>query len=99
MTDTATQDRRAGQLLIASAVVAMLLANSPAAHAFHAFVHTSIGPAVARVGQFSVHGAVADGAMALFFLLVGLEVKREWLEGRLAAPNPAACRSLPPPPG
>jgi NhaA family Na+:H+ antiporter len=85
MTDTATQDRRAGQLLIASAVVAMLLANSPAAHAFHAFVHTSIGPAVARVGQFSVHGAVADGAMALFFLLVGLEVKREWLEGRLAS--------------
>ena len=92
MTDTAAQDRRAGQLLIASAVVAMILANSPLAGAFHDFVHMRVGPEMPRVGHFSVHGAVADGAMALFFLLVGLEVKREWLEGRLAKPE---ARRLP----
>ena len=92
MADPKIEDRRAAQLLIASAVVAMLLANSPANHAFHDFVHLRIGPHFPRIGQFSVHSAVADGAMALFFLLVGLEVKREWLEGRLAT---AEARRLP----
>ena len=92
MADSSTQDRRAGQLLIASAALAMLLANSPLAHAFHDLVHLRLGPVFPRVGQFSLHGAIADGAMALFFLLVGLEVKREWLEGRLAKPE---ARRLP----
>lgn len=92
MPDSATQDRRAGQVLIGSAAVALLLANSPVAHAFHDLVHFRFGPVFPRVGQFSLHGAIADGAMALFFLLVGLEVKREWLEGRLAKPE---ARRLP----
>ena len=92
MADSSTQDRRAGQLLIASAAIALLLANSPLAHAFHDLVHLRLGPVFPRVGQFSLHGAIADGAMALFFLLVGLEVKREWLEGRLAKPE---ARRLP----
>jgi NhaA family Na+:H+ antiporter len=45
-----------------------------------------------RVGQLTPHLFVADGLMAIFFLLVGLEVKREWYEGRLATP---AERRLP----
>jgi len=92
MADTASHDRRAGQLLIASAVVAMLLANSPWGAGWAALTHAHVGPALPRVGQVSIHFAVADGAMALFFLLVGLEVKREWLEGRLAKPD---ARRLP----
>jgi NhaA family Na+:H+ antiporter len=92
MADSSTQDRRAGQLLIASAAIALLLANSPLAQAFHDLFHLRLGPVFPRVGQFSLHGAIADGAMALFFLLVGLEVKREWLEGRLAKPE---ARRLP----
>jgi NhaA family Na+:H+ antiporter len=44
------------------------------------------------VGRFDVHHWVADGLMAIFFLLVGLEIKREWFEGRLSTP---AERRLP----
>ncbi|WP_309603158.1 Na+/H+ antiporter NhaA [Sphingomonas sp.] len=84
MADGATQDRRAGQLLIASAMIALVLANSPLAHGWHELTHARVGPMFVGFGQASVHGAIADGAMALFFLLVGLEVKREWIEGRLA---------------
>ena len=92
MTDMSIRDRRAGQLLIASAGLALLIANSPWAGGWDALLHAHVGPVVPRLGQLSLHGAVADGAMALFFLLVGLEVKREWLEGRLATP---AARRLP----
>lgn len=45
-----------------------------------------------RLGTMSIHYWVADGLMAIFFLLVGLEVKREWYDGRLSTP---AERRLP----
>jgi NhaA family Na+:H+ antiporter len=45
-----------------------------------------------RLGQMSLHEWIADGLMAIFFLLVGLEVKREWYDGRLSSP---AERRLP----
>jgi NhaA family Na+:H+ antiporter len=92
VSDTTTTDRRAGQALILSAIIALLVANSPWSGPWHALTTTSFGPAIAHLGQASIHGAIADGAMALFFLLVGLEVKREWLEGRLATPS---ARRLP----
>ncbi|MDP9086110.1 MAG: Na+/H+ antiporter NhaA [Pseudomonadota bacterium] len=92
MADQQTQERRAGQLLIASTVIALLLANSPLSHSWHGLIDTGFGPAMPRLGQLSLHGWIADGAMAVFFLLVGLEVKREWLEGRLKL---AEARRLP----
>ena len=67
-------------------------ANSPWAGLWNALIHAHVGPDLPRVGHVSLHFLVADGAMALFFLLVGLEVKREWLEGRLAKPE---ARRLP----
>ena len=76
----AQQDRLAGLLLIVGAAAALLLANSPAAHLYHAALNWPIGP-------LTVHQWIADAAMALFFLLVGLEVKREWFEGRLSTPD------------
>ena len=79
------RERTAGLLLIAAAAAALLVANSPLAHAYHAVLE-------ARIGALSVHAFIADGLMALFFLLVGLEVKREWYEGRLSTP---AERRLP----
>ena len=76
----AMQDRLAGLLLIAGAAAALLLANSPLADAYHATLEFQAGP-------LTVHQWIADAAMALFFLLIGLEVKREWFEGRLSTPD------------
>jgi Na+:H+ antiporter, NhaA family len=79
MTDASTlrSDRTAGLLLIAAAAAALVAANSPLAHTYHALLE-------ARIGALTVHTLIADGLMAIFFLLVGLEVKREWYDGRLS---------------
>ncbi len=67
-----------GFVLIAAAVLAMLAANLPAtADLYAGALHAGIGPMPA-------HRWINDGLMALFFLLVGLEIKREFVDGRLA---------------
>ena len=89
---TQKQERDAGLLLIAASIIALLLANSTLAESYHHLLGTKLGPALPAAGQLSVHHWIADGLMAIFFLLVGLEVKREWYEGRLSTP---AERRLP----
>lgn len=86
------QEKYAGLLLIVAAGVALILANSGASHSYHAILEMKFGPPMPRIGVMSVHYWVADGLMAIFFLLVGLEVKREWYDGRL---SPPAQRRLP----
>ena len=86
------REKLAGLVLMASAAAALLLANSGLGHGYHDLLETKLGPAMPRFGQLSVHHWVADGLMAIFFLLVGLEVKREWYDGRLSTP---AERKLP----
>jgi NhaA family Na+:H+ antiporter len=86
------QEKYAGIALIASAAVALIAANSSLAPAYDQLLHLRLGPAMPRLGQLSLHEWIADGLMAIFFLLVGLEVKREWYEGRLSSP---AERRLP----
>jgi len=86
------QERRAGLLLIAAAALALAAANSGLADSYHALLEQKVGPAMPRLGEMSVHHWIADGLMAVFFLLVGLEVKREWYDGRLSGP---AERRLP----
>ena len=86
------RERNAGLLLIAAAATALIAANSPLADGYQHLLHLKFGPAFPRFGQFDVHHWIADGLMAIFFLLVGLEVKREWFDGRLATP---AERRLP----
>jgi Na+:H+ antiporter, NhaA family len=90
--DHQRQERLAGLALIAAAAIALLLANSSLYDAYHGLLDTKLGPVMPRFGQMSVHYWVADGLMAIFFLLVGLEVKREWYDGRLSTP---AERRLP----
>jgi NhaA family Na+:H+ antiporter len=87
-----TLDRYAGLILIAAAAAALIAANTPFAAAYHDLLHLRIGPAMPRLGQMTLHEWIADGLMAIFFLLVGLEVKREWFDGRLSTP---AERRLP----
>ena len=90
--DTQKQEKYAGLLLIAASTAALLLANSDLSNFYHALLETKLGPAMPRVGVLDLHDWIADGLMAIFFLLVGLEVKREWYDGRLSTP---AERRLP----
>lgn len=90
--DSQREEKLAGLILIGAAALALAAANSGFAAPYHHFLEWKIGPAMPRFGQMSMHQWIADGLMALFFLLVGLEVKREWYDGRLSTP---AERRLP----
>ena len=75
----------AGVLLILVAALAMLAANSPLAEAYHhVFHHALAWTPVAMLGTW--HLWINDGLMAVFFFVVGLEIKREFLQGQLSTP-------------
>ena len=74
-----------GMLLIFAAILAMIVANSPLGETYHHLIHTVTGPILSdTLGPMTVHLWINDGLMAIFFLLVGLEIKREFVDGRLA---------------
>jgi hypothetical protein len=82
-----------GVLLLASAGAALAAANSPWADTYHRLWTTTV--TVAAAGHdlsLTVHQWINDGLMAVFFLLVGLEVKREALAGELSSPRQPRCR-------
>jgi NhaA family Na+:H+ antiporter len=76
-----------GILLCAAALLAIAIMNSPLAPLYSALLDI---PIQVRIGALDVHKPlllwINDGLMALFFLLVGLELKRELLEGELSTP-------------
>lgn len=76
-----------GLVLIAASVLAMLVANAAAtADGYEHLMHAATGPVLApKLGAMTVHLWINDGLMTLFFLLVGLEIKRELVDGRLAS--------------
>ncbi len=80
-----------GLLLMGTAVLALVLANSGMAVIYQHWVHAPIG---INIGGWTLEKTlqhwVNDGLMALFFFLVGLELKREILVGELAVPRQAA---------
>jgi Na+:H+ antiporter, NhaA family len=69
-----------GLVLIAAAAAALIIANSGWAGAYFALLKTYVGP-------LNVLHWINDLLMAGFFLLVGLEIKREFLDGQLATPR------------
>jgi NhaA family Na+:H+ antiporter len=77
-----------GLVLMAGAALALVAANSPLADYYDLFIET---PVEVRIGRLEIAKPlllwVNDGLMAVFFFLVGLEVKREILEGELSRPS------------
>lgn len=79
------QESAGGLLLIAAAVLAMIIANSPLAGTYFHALHLETGPVLsAKLGPMTPHLWINDGLMSIFFLLVGLEIKREFLDGHLS---------------
>ena len=79
-----------GLSLIGATLVALTLANSPLAAGYAAVLQLELGVSLGPLGlQMSLLHWVNDGLMALFFFLVGLELKREVLVGELAHPRQA----------
>src|SRR3954452_5865331 len=71
-----------GALLVAAAVVALIWANSPAADSYFALRDFTVGYAPWHL-ELSLGAWAADGLLAIFFFLVGLELKREFVAGDL----------------
>lgn len=77
-----------GVILAAAALAAIALANSPWAHAYFGFIHE---PFTVQLGAFTetlpILDWIKEGLMAVFFFVVGLEIKYEIIRGELANPR------------
>ena len=89
--DFAHKQSAGGILLIAATVVALVWANSPWGESYAALWHTKL---TVGLGDFSISKDLAhwinDGLITVFFLVVGLEIKREVLVGELSSARNAA---------
>jgi NhaA family Na+:H+ antiporter len=78
-------------ILLACTAIALLWANSPCAESYHHFWETELSLGVSSTPlRLTLHQWINDGLMAVFFLLVGLEIKREVLVGELSSIRQAA---------
>ncbi|WP_299328947.1 Na+/H+ antiporter NhaA [Parasphingopyxis sp.] len=78
-----------GIVLMVAAVLAMLVANSTFYESYHHILNDNMGPILSpeltsKLGPMTLHLWINDGLMAIFFFLVGLEIKREFVDGRLS---------------
>lgn len=84
-----------GIVLITAAIAALLWANSPWAHSYHEFWHAPVtlglGP---WVSTQSLHFWINEALMTVFFLVVGLEIRREMHEGALSTLQQAALPAI-----
>ncbi|MCM8556159.1 Na+/H+ antiporter NhaA [Streptomyces sp. STCH 565 A] len=82
-------DAVSGSLLIGAALVALVWANSPLSHAYESLRSFTFGPAALHL-DLSVETWAADGLLAVFFFIVGNELKQELVHGELRDPRRAA---------
>jgi len=80
-------EQTGGVLLLICVAISLIIANSPAKHSFVNFLQTQIGFAPIN---YSILAWINDALMAIFFLLVGLEIKRELVAGELSSIKSAA---------
>ena len=89
------KESSAGIVLIFVTILALLLQNSPLSALYHLFLHT---PVEIRFGALHIDKPlylwINDGLMAIFFLLIGLEVKREFIEGHLSDMSQVALPAI-----
>ncbi|TRY19603.1 Na+/H+ antiporter NhaA [Tessaracoccus rhinocerotis] len=87
--ETARSDAFGGILLLVATVAALVLANSPAAGWYEALRDFRFGFSELHL-ELSVGSWAADGLLAIFFFVVGLELKEEFVAGKLRDPRKAA---------
>ncbi len=84
-----------GIILIICVVVSLIIANSPLGPGFASLLDKVIGFKTDSVDlEYSIASWINDGLMAVFFLLVGLEIKRELVEGELSSIKQASLPIL-----
>jgi NhaA family Na+:H+ antiporter len=88
------RDTAPGYVLLAATIVSFILMNGPTGAAFHHLLETQIANLAVGVGDgahaLNLHLIINDGLMVIFFLFVGLELKRETVEGPFKNPREAA---------
>lgn len=88
-----TLETTSGALLMGAALIALLWANSPWRAGYVSLTEFTIGPAALHL-DLSLSGWAADGLLAIFFFVVGLELKYEIVAGSLRRPREAAVPVL-----
>ncbi len=88
LNQTLKQDSVGGLLLLCATVAALVLANSPALGWYEQLRDTTFGPEALHL-NLSVGTWAADGLLAIFFFVVGLELKEEFVAGKLRNPRTA----------
>jgi NhaA family Na+:H+ antiporter len=84
-------DLYGGIVLGLATIAALVVANSPLGHHYEALLHATGEVRIGSIGLTkSLEHWINDGLMAIFFLLVGLEIKREAMQGALASLRQAA---------
>ena len=93
--DFIDNESSSGIILIAVTILALILSNSALSGLYESFLHI---PVEIRFGSLSIDKSlyhwVNDGLMAIFFLLIGLEVKREILQGHLSSVSQIALPGI-----
>lgn len=79
-----------GVLLMICAVVALVIANSPLHDTYEHLLHTELAISLGDMAfSLSIHHWINEALMAMFFFIMGLELKRELLVGELSSPSQA----------